>query len=99
MKLHELIDLTKARRGHDPINDGFLVVGSTGHYKDIVVFRGSKSRAEDFLVNPNNAYRISKKYPEVYISRYLEVGDPFDPKLQSKYDDIKDYVHLMPGSN
>jgi hypothetical protein len=99
MKLHELIDLTKVRRGHDPINGGHLVVGSTGHYKDIVVFRGLKSDAEDFLVNPNNAYRISKKWPEVYISRRMEVGDKFDPKLQAKYDDIADYVHLMPGSN
>ena len=99
MKLNELIDLKQIKRGHDPIKDGFIVIGSTGHYKDIVVFRGLKSDAEDFLVNPNNAYRISKKYPEVYISRRLEVGDEFKPKLQSKYDDIADYVHLMPGSN
>ena len=99
MRLREIIDLTKVKRGHDPIWGGFIVVGETGHYKEIVIFRGSKSRAEDFLVNPNNAYRISKKYPKVYISRRMEVGDKFDPKLQAKYDDIKDYVHLMPGSN
>ena len=99
MRLYELIDLSTIKRGHDPIWGGFIVVGETGHHKEIVIFRGSKYRAEEFLVNPNNAFRISKKWPEVYISRYLEVGDPFDPKLQSKYDDIKDYVHLMPGSN
>ena len=99
MKLHELIDLKQIKRGKDPFGRGFVVVGSTGHYKDIVVFRGLKSDAEDFLVNPNNAYRISKKWPEVYISRRMEVGDEFDPKLQAKYDDIADYVHLMPGSN
>ena len=95
MRLREIIDLTKVKRGHDPIWTGFIVVGETGHYKEIVIFRGSKSRAEDFLVNPNNAYRISKKWPEVYISRRMEVGDKFDPKLQAKHDDIKDYAHLM----
>jgi len=94
MKLHEIIDLTKIRRGHDPIKDGFIVVGSTGHYKDIVVFRGSKSRAEDFLVNPNNAYRISKKYPKVYQSRYLEVGDKFDPKKLVQFDKWEDVKHM-----
>ena len=99
MKLHEIIDLSTIKRGHDPIWGGFIVVGETGHYKEIVIFRGSKYRAEEFLDNPNNAFRMSKKWPEVYISRYLEVGDKFDPKLQSKYDDIADYVHLMPGSN
>ena len=99
MKLHELIDLKQIKRGHDPIKDGFIVVGKSGEEDGLVIYRGSKSDAEDFLVNPNNAYRISKKWPEVYISRRMEVGDKFDPKLQSKYDDIKDYVHLMPGSN
>ena len=99
MKLHELIDLTKVRRGHDPINGGHLVVGSTGHYKDIVVFRGLKSDAEDFLVNPNNAYRISKKWPEVYHSRRLEVGDKWDPKQQVQFDKWEDVVHMQPGSN
>ena len=99
MRLYELIDTSKLGYGEDPQGRGFIVVGQTGHYKEIVIFRGPKYDAEDYLVNPNNAFRISKKWPEVYISRYLEVGDPFDPKLQSKYDDIKDYVHLMPGSN
>ena len=99
MKLHELIDLKQIKRGHDPAKDGFVVIGKTGEEDGLVIFRGSKSRAEDFLVNPNNAYRISKKWNKVYKSRRLEVGDLWNPKLQTKHDDIADYVHLMPGSN
>ena len=53
MKLHEIIDLSTIKRGHDPIWGGFIVVGETGHHKEIVIFRGSKYRAEEFLVNPN----------------------------------------------
>ena len=95
MKLHEIIDLSTIKRGHDPIWGGFIVVGETGHHKEIVIFRGSKYRAEEFLVNPNNAFRISKRWPEVYNSRYLEVGDKFDPKKQVKYDSFDDHRHMV----
>jgi hypothetical protein len=95
MRLYELIDTSKLGYGEDPQGRGFIVVGSTGHYKDIVIFRGPKYDAEDFLVNPNNAFRISKRWPKVYNSRYLEVGDKFDPKKQVKYDSFDDHRHMV----
>jgi len=95
MKLHELIDTSKLGYGEDPAGRGFIVVGSTGHHKNLVIFRGPKYDAVDFLNRPSNAYRISKKYPKVYQSRYLEVGDKFDPKLQVKYDTFDDHRHMV----
>ena len=95
MKLHELIDTSKLGYGEDPQGRGFIVVGETGHYKEIVIFRGPKYDAEDYLANPNNAYRISKKWPEVYNSRYLEVGDKFDPKKLVQYDSFEDHKHMV----
>ena len=99
MKLYELIDLKQIKRGHDPFGRGFVVVGDTGHYKDVVIFRSTKDRAEDFLKNPNNAYRISKEWNKVYHSRRLEVGDKWDPKQQVQFDLRKDIAPMQSGSN
>lgn len=95
MKINELIDTSKLGHGDDPAGRGFIVVGSTGDYKNLVIFRGPKYDAIDFLNNSNNAYRISKEYPKVYQSRYLEVGDKFDPKKQVKYDSFDDHRHMV----
>ena len=94
MRLHELIDTSKRGHGQDPAKDGFIVAGSSGDVKDLIVFRGGKQDAQEFLVNPNNAYRISKKYPKVYQSRYLEVGDKFDPKKLVQFDKWEDVKHM-----
>ena len=49
MRLHELIDTSKRGHGQDPAKDGFIVVGSSGDVKDLIVFRGGKQDAQEFL--------------------------------------------------
>jgi hypothetical protein len=98
-QFNEFIDLKKLGHSQDPAaHTPFIVVGSAGNVKDLVIFRGSKDEAEKFLKNPNNAYRISKRWRKVYKSRQLEVGDKFNPKYQTKYDKWKDIVHLQAPS-
>ena len=87
----EIIDLKKIKRGHDPMPHGFIVVSKD----DVVTFRGSKWEAEKFLKNKNNAYRLGRKHKKVYNSRQLEVGDKWNPKLQVKFDTMKDIGHMQ----
>jgi hypothetical protein len=87
----EIIDLKKVKRGKDPQIYGFIVVSKD----DVVIYRGSKWEAEKFLKNKNNAYRLGRKHKKVYNSRQLEVGDKWNPKLQVKFDTMKDIGHMQ----